>query len=366
VLVIVMISVLFATFALIAFMERASTDLLVDQREALSRRLRTEAYSALEVTLAVLEVFRGVGNGLRSPSEGWDDPLAFAGYEPAEGRQVQIAFEDESGKISLPQVNANVLTYLFTNWQLPRLDAETLADVLMGWMSRNHISATALAPQYDLSAIPYEPPGRPMRSYHELAAIDKSREIFYDQDGRPNEVWRRFVDSVSLLDFPRPNLNGAKPDTLAALGQFDETQQQNIGDYLSGRGMYQSQGPGFFQSPTDAQRVAGPSGNTGAFATTISALRILVTVVDGQTQFRLSAVIAPPDGATIVESNATSQPAGASAGGQPGGRPSRPTPAVAAGSSQARQPAAERNLKYPFTLLEIRENDAIPSPFAAF
>ena len=51
VLVIVMITLLFATFALITFMEKASVDLLVDQRDAVTRRLRTEAYSALEVTL---------------------------------------------------------------------------------------------------------------------------------------------------------------------------------------------------------------------------------------------------------------------------------------------------------------------------
>src|SRR5687767_2231482 len=97
VLVIVMITLLFATFALIAFMEKASVDLLVDQRDVLTRRLRAEAYSALEMTLGVLEQFREAGNGLRSPSEGWADPLAFAGYTPSEGREVHIAFEDESG-----------------------------------------------------------------------------------------------------------------------------------------------------------------------------------------------------------------------------------------------------------------------------
>ncbi|MEX2045119.1 MAG: hypothetical protein WD941_07175 [Opitutus sp.] len=359
-LVIVMISLLFTTFALIAFMERASNDLLVDQRDALNRRLRAEAYSALEVTLSVLEVFRGVGNGLRSPSEGWGDPLAFAGYEPGEGRTVRIEFEDESGKISLPHVNSNVLTYLFTSWQLPQSDAEMLADALMGWMSRSHVLSTALSPQYDLGAIPYEPPGRPMRSYHELAAIEYAREKFYDQDGRPNELWRRFADNVSLLDFQQPNLNGAKPDSLAVLGQFDEVQRQNLGDYLAGRGIHESQGPAFFQNPTDAQRIAGPSGNTGAFSTTISALRIIVTVMEGQTPFRLAAVIAPPGGATTVDTNATATRTQASSAKQPrSGRQARADKAATASLGKGGQPQGDQNLKYPFTLLEIRENDAI-------
>src|SRR3954471_22176049 len=89
VLVIVMVTLLFAAFALIAFMERANVDLIVDQREALTRRLRMEAYSALEGTLGVLNDFREVNQGLHSPAEGWGDPLAFANYTPTEDRKVE-------------------------------------------------------------------------------------------------------------------------------------------------------------------------------------------------------------------------------------------------------------------------------------
>src|SRR6266498_4025783 len=165
VLVIVMVTLLFATAALIGFMDKASVDLLVDQREALTRRLRMEAYSALEVTLGVLNDFREVNQGLHSPSEGWNDPLAFAGYTPSEDRKVEIAFEDESGKISLPHADAQVLTNLFINWGITKTDAEALADALLGWMHRNHVYSTGLVPNYDYGAIPYEAPGRPLRSF---------------------------------------------------------------------------------------------------------------------------------------------------------------------------------------------------------
>ena len=101
VLVIVMITLLFAAFALVAFIEKASNDLLVEHREAQARRLRMEAYSALEVTLAVLEDFRLATNGLHSPAEGWNDPLGFVGYTPTEDRKVEISFDDESSKLSL-------------------------------------------------------------------------------------------------------------------------------------------------------------------------------------------------------------------------------------------------------------------------
>jgi general secretion pathway protein K len=365
-----MVTLLFTAFALVTFMEKASVDLLVDQRDVLTRRLRMEAYSALEMTLGVLSEFREVGNGLRSPAEGWGDPLTFAGYTPAEGRVVEIAFEDESGKISLPHANAQVLTNLFKNWGIVQADAEGLADALLGWMKRDHAYTSAVQPNYESAAIPYLPPGRPLRSFHELAAIDKVRETMYDADGRPNEFWRRFADSVSLLDFPRPNINGAKPDTLAALGQFDETQQQNLGDYLRGTGNYQSQGPQFFQAPNEAQRIAGPTGDTTAFATTISALRITVTVRDGRTEFKMSTVIAPPNGATTVQTTATAarKQASATATKSAAQQQNRPNAAQAVARPGANPAAAQtnaaaaRNLRYPFTLLEIRENDEIPAP----
>jgi general secretion pathway protein K len=367
VIVIVMMTLLFAAFALVTFMEKASVDLLVDQRDVLNRRLRMEAYSALEMTLGVLNEFREVGNGLRSPAEGWADPLTFAGYTPSEGRVVEVAFEDESGKISLPRANAQILTNLFKNWGIVQADAEALADAMLGWTKRNHDYTSSVQPNYEGGAIPYLEPGRSLRSFHELAAIEKVRDTFYDSDGRPNEYWRRFVESVSLFDFARPNLNGAKPDTLAALGQFDETQQQNLGDFLRGGGNFQSQGPQFFQAPNEAQRIAGPTGDTSGFGTTISALRIVITVRDGRTEFKMSTVIAPPNGATTVQTNATAartqtSAATAKSAAQQQNRPSATQPAPRPGSNPAGNPqnaAAARNLRYPFTLLEIRENDEI-------
>jgi general secretion pathway protein K len=370
VLVIVMVTLLFATFALVTFMERASVDLLVDQREVLTRRLRQEAYSALEMTLGVLNEFREAGNGLRSPAEGWSDPLAFAGYVPADGRVVDVAFEDESGKLSLPQVNAQILTRLFRHWDLPQADAESLADALIGWMKRDHVYTSAVQPDYETGPIPYLAPGRPLRSFGELAAIEKVRETFYDAEGRPNDLWRRFVDSVSLYNFPRPNLNGAKPDTLAALGQFDETQQRNLGDYLRGTGTYLNQGPRFFQAPNEAQQIAGPAGDAAAFAASISALRITLTVRDGSTEYKLSTVIAPPNGATTVQTTATAgrtqtSAAGAQTAAQ---QQNRPNAAQVAPPRPGASPAtpgtgpATQSLRYPFTLLEIRENDEIPPP----
>ena len=367
VIVIVMVTLLFATFALVTFMEKASVDLLVDQRAAVNRRLRTEAYSALEVVLGVLIDFREVSNGLHSPAEGWGDPLGFAGYTPSDGRVVEVSFEDESSKLSLPHANAQTLTNLFLQWGVVKNEAEAVADVLLGWMKRNHVYTSPLQPNYESGAIPYEAPGRSLRSYHELAAIEKARDFFYDPDGRPNDNWRRFVDNVSLFDFARPNLNGARPDVLAALGQYDQTQTRNVTDFLRGTGNFQYNGPGYFQSTNEAARITGPTGDAAGFSTTIGALRINVTVREGRNEYRVSTVIAPPGGATTVQTIATKKETttrSAETTAQRQNQPNAAQPTPQPGASKTGADAGNRDLKYPFTLLEIRENEDIHAPAA--
>jgi len=351
VLVIVLITLLFATAAVIAFVEKAGDDLIVPTRDATAQRLRQEAYSALEVTFAVLEDFRLVNNGLHSPAEGWNDPLAFAGWTPRDGCTVEISFEDESGKLSLPHIDQATFKNLFEQWSISRTDADKLTDVLLAWMKKDYVSTQQ--PDYDQLSLPYTAPLRPMRSYSELAAIDFAREIFYDRDGQPNELWHRFVSTISLLDFQKTNLNSAGGDVVVALGQLDRSQQQQLTNYLSGTGDRARSGPSFFQSTADATKTLGVSSLPASYGTEISALRVNVTVREGRSAFVLSAVVAPTGGATMVK--ATAQTNQLTTTTNSAANTSTPTNAAAANTD------ATKKLNYPFTLLEIRENAEISS-----
>jgi general secretion pathway protein K len=349
VLVIVLVTLLFTSVVLVAFIEQASSDLLVEARVATAKRLRLEAYSALEVTLATLQDFIKAGNGLHHPAEGWDDPLGFAGWTPREGCTAEVTLEDESGKIPLARVDRATLLNLFKAWQLSQVDAERLADALLVWMRPDYVPASGTLPDYDQGAIPYDSPGRSLRSYSELAAIDVARDVFYDQSGRPNDLWRRFAATFSLFNYAQANLNAATPDMLAALGFSDPTQQLRMDDYLSGTGTYAGQGPRWFKSPGDAASVLGSGALPATVGVQISALRINITLREGRSEFRLSAVVAPGGGATTVPAKATSATPAASASTAPPSATPPPAPA---------SPAAKLN--YPFTLLEIEENTEMP------
>ena len=370
ILIIVLITLLFTATALIAFLDKASNDLLVEARVVVANRLRMDAYSAAEVTMAVLEDFRQAGSGLHSPSEGWADPLAWAGWSPADGNTVEVTLQDESGKIPLIHANVATLTALFDAWQMQPADAQRLTDALLSWMQKTYVPTTGLAPDYQSGALPFEAPLRPLRSFSELAAIDVAKDLLFDKLGQPNELWWKFYADFSIFDYAQPNINGAPADVLAAIGSFGNDQQQNISNYLNGGGNFAATSPlgkQWFQNSSSVSGIVGSSGSTKNFAYTISALRILVTVHERGSQFRLSVIVSPTGSAQTVQTTATDvKKSGATSStsqGVTGNGLNGNSTTQSAGTATAKQDAAGKtaatNLQYPFTILEIRENDQI-------
>jgi len=385
--------------AMMVFMEKASNDLLVEQREAAAARMRLEAYSAMETTIGTLEDFRAALGALRSPSEGWYDPLGFAGYEPADQDNliyyginpdytVEVAFDDESGKLSLPNTNATQLTNLFTYWGLDADTSAKLTDALLGWMKKDYVPTSAGAPQpedYDTGDLPFAPPGRPLRTFDELASIDYVRDLFYDDAGRPNDYYRAFVSTFSLYDFQTTNINATNVNVLGALGSQDPVNDQKLADFLDGADNHASGGaPGWFATKAEISQLLGDSPAT-RLNVTISALRVIVTVRQGNSSYRLNCLLSiPPGGAGAKIPAAWTQvrPAGAAATSGTMGvagsvnSSALSTSANATASNRGTSQAAGlgggttgntaappvANLRYPYTFLEIRENDQLPPP----
>jgi len=368
ILVVVLVTLMVTSIALVLFLEKASDDLLLEIREADARRLRAEAYSALETTLAVLVDFKTVNGALRSPAEGWSDPLGWVAYELPEDMTIRVEFQDESGKLSLPRATETNLTDLFLAWELPQADAERLADALLHWMSHEHVLSSGYTPSYDLDSLEISPPGRSLRTWSELAAIDVIRELFFEADGRPNALLKRFTDSLSLFNFNQTNINAATPDVLTLMG-FEPTDQTRISYYLQGQGAYLSKGPGWFSSTAEISSIAGKAPQGLNPGTEIRALRIVVTVQEGRSLFRLNTLIATGNNsagpvttkATAedsrtkgTEENSTAQVTKTGARSSSGSTRTRTT----ASSSSA----TNTSINYPFVILEMRENDEIATP----
>jgi len=338
VLVVVLVTLLFASLLLTRLIETGSPDLLIAMRLADRDRLRADAYAALETTLAALMDFRAVDGGLYAPSQGWADPLAYAGYVPREGVTAAVTLEDESAKLSLPRLNADTLNALLVQLGLTVPDAARVADALLGWMRSGHIAAESAtsARVYEQGDPPAEPPYRSLRSFDELATIAVARDFFYEADGRPKPLRDAFQRAVSLYEFNTTNLNSAGDTVLLASG-WDASQSTQLQKYLAAPVSATRTRP-YLRTVEEARRQVGKV-STRNLGAQIQLLRIRVTVRQGAAQLQLSALVTWSGQARL---------------------PAPLAAAPAAKSAAAPAPAAN-TLRYPFTVLEFSEN-TLPDP----
>jgi len=343
IIVLVLVTIMLAAFLLTAFIRRSGTELLADARAANLKGLRAEAYSALETTLAVLADFRAVDGALRSPAEGWEQPLSDTGYEPGPGRDVAVAFEDESAKLSLPNASEAEIQTMLEFSGVERNQAEHLSHVLHAWVhdAPKDASADLDVPDYTRADPPYQAAHRALRSWRELAAAELDEHVFFDEAGRPTPVFDAFRQEVSLLSFRRVNLNSARAGVLTALG-LGSGEVQSLEDY---RARPKPKGEtGVFRSITEAGTVMGASITGDRYGTNIEALRVNVAVRQGQIVYRLSAVVSAGTNASA---------------------PQRRTEATKPGTVETAPLPERKALNYPFTVLEIKENAEPTGPIAS-
>ncbi len=347
VIVLVLVTLVFAALLLTRLIETGSSDLLVAMRRADRARLHDDAHAALETVLGVLMDFRTVDGGLNTPAQGWADPLAYAGYQPRAGVRCEVSFEDESGKLSLPRLTPDTLAALFTQLGLAPADATRVADAMAVWTRSGFLPPDSSygAAAYARGELPATPPLRSLRSFDELQNILVARDFFYDRDGRPTPLFASFQECVSLYRFGTTNLNSAPDRVLLAEG-WDTSQAGAMRTYLATAGST----PHYFRSVAEARRQAGNPAMRG-FGVQVQLLRINVVAYQGAARVKLSALVTWSGQATL------------------------PPPVTADGGTAANQQTAATRargatpvteatgiLHYPFTVLELVETSLPDSP----
>jgi general secretion pathway protein K len=285
--------ILLTSLLLTRFIERANTELLAESRFAQLPALRDEAYSTLQVTLAVLADYAAVDNGLHAPAQGWGDPLAYAGYTPPEGFKTEVQVGDETGRLSLPDADAASLQELLVTAGCLPLDAERISDAILAWSRPDHTARFSESEDdtYQQLDPAIKPPHAAIHSFAELQLIPVVRNLLCDPDGAWNGIGRRFLASVSLCSFNHINLNTAGADVFAALGlQADALLDQRERNARDG----DPRGTGVFYALTDAGRLLdGPPDAMAKLGVDVSCLRIVITTSRGGRRFQLTAVVQP-------------------------------------------------------------------------
>ncbi len=384
VIIVVLVLIALASLLLGRFMEDNTLELAMTTREADRRRLRADAQSELELALAVIAEIRAIDlNKVHHPTQGFDDPHAYAGFPPREGLEVSFEFEDESRKLPLPNLDKNTLIKLLYALGLEQKDAERVADALIGWTSKRYepLEEEATDAAYERRALAHRPARRPLRSFSELRAIGVANEFFFDEQGRPTPLYDAFTSMVSLYAFGDTNINTAEDGLLLALG-LDEHQIALIRDKQNVMKKRVSGTPPYFRVTQEVRTLVGGNAPLQAFDDESHLMWVRVTVKQGLAQCRVSALVqfrddvtfpaATPEptedptvatGASAPKTTTTLRTSGnstAAAGSVRSGTTTL-TPGVVPPTTVGRTALGGRarstSLNYPFTILEWTEDN---------
>ncbi len=346
-LILVMIFLLSAL--IVQFTEKAMSEIAVEAHYADRERLRVTAYSALESTLAVLADVFAVDGSLTSPAQGWEDPLAMAGFPAEPNMKVTVTFSDESGKLPLNSMDELSLGLLFDRMGLNRDDALHLSETLLDWIDTDDETRLdgAESDLYGEAEWPYHASNQPVRHLSELALVDGFKELFFDEGGRPNELYRQFADTVSLYSDGNLNANSASELALRSYAGYADAQIDAWQRYIDGPdGTPGTEDDRYFATNEEINAVLGPSPLGVNLTAGISVLRIHVEVEFGISRFALEAVVRPNAGG----GGGTVAGGGRTGNTRNGNRrnPTRP------GQSDTAGP--RNQISYPFVFLELTED----------
>jgi general secretion pathway protein K len=293
VIIVVLVLITLASLLLARFMEDNSLELSMATREADRRRLRADAQSELELALAVIAEIRSIDlNKIHAPSQGFDDPHAYAGFPPRDGLQVQFDYEDESAKLPLSVLTKNDLIQLLYSLGMEQRDAERVSDAIVAWQSKSYESLEEEASDaaYQRATLSFRPARRPIRSFDEFRSIGVAKELFFDERGRATPIFQAFKACVSLYTFPQANINTASDAVLLSQG-MDENQLALLRERQVEMARRVVGVPPYFRVAGEVRQLIGGA-NLEKFDDEIILMWVRVTVKEGLSKCRVSALVA--------------------------------------------------------------------------
>ncbi len=319
VVVVVLVLVALGSMLMLRLIEDNSLELALAARESDRNRLRAEAWSEMELTLAVLaEMNRIDSSRLHVPAQGWGDPRAYAGVAVRPGLSITYVFEDESAKLPLANMSLLDLTNLLEALGLSLRDAQSVGDAILAWTKPGYEPQDALASElaYERAALAYRPPGRPLRSFDELRSIGVAKNFFFDEDGRPRQLLEDFKRCVSLYTFGGTNVNTCDPLVFSAKG-YDERTIEEILAYRNDPARRPSGSAPYFTSMTSFKSVSGNPGLSGGLSTLCRLLRVRVRLQEGRAVHEVSALVVLNPSASFPGAMADPDQTGTTTAGQP-------------------------------------------------
>jgi general secretion pathway protein K len=346
------------TFIVVAFLEEATARIkyygLFHNRDD----LRTDAYSAMEISLAVINQYREVEGALWGPSQGWGNPLSKSDFEPAHASQIRVSFEDESAKFPLSKLDYDTLLVLFDVLDYDFKDAQSLADGLLDWMDEDNLRRLNGydGEDYEDKDPPYKSSNSQIVSWDEFKLIEPFNTLFWDEDGLPTSQWARFKSSISLYHTGAININQANATVLEVLSEKGLVDPRSFDNFKNGSdGEPGTEDDRLYRKGEGNDTVLPAQSNEVTDG--IELLKVRVEAMRGEAQFVLQALVTWSGANPGAADTRPNEPAGSDSNPVMESDPNSATE----GRNRARgntrtAPSTSANLGYPFRFVRITEN----------
>lgn len=285
----------------IGILKNAQREILWQAEGYARPQLEIAACTALESALAVIANFQNIDGAVYAPQQGWSDALALAGFEyvPAENAWrfdektlISVSFFDESSRFPINKLSESELTALFIALGISDSDAANLSACLADWIDADDNARTngAEIDDYEGFDAEYIPPNRELSDLREIRHIKHFREVFFEEDDRPNALFRQLESAVSLIaSSGKPNVNTASDAALNVLCYETDVNENALRDYRDPQDHFGAAG-GIFRNANDLSRAGAESlANKVSFA--VRTLRITATARRGTASFVLETCV---------------------------------------------------------------------------
>lgn len=300
----VLLLIAIVSFSLTLFIERAQVEIKGEGYYSKRNDLRKDAWSMMEVAVAVLADVKQIDGALYAPAQGWSDPLDYAGIAPREGLAVSFQFEDQSGKMNINALGEDSLILLFDELGFDLDVSMRLTAVLLDWIDEDDSTRIDGAETREYSTLELEahPANQPLRSLGELRYLFGFRELFFDERGLPLPVFEALAQAVTVYEINSLNANTASPLALRSLADLDDIDVSILNDYLAGfDGVVGTADDNYFATREDLGAVLANLSSGAPVGNQISVLTVRVTVEEYGYSYTLVGTLSTESEAPAIE-----------------------------------------------------------------
>ena len=229
VLILVLGSITLLSSIVLLFSLKVTEKIKVESERNTKDFLIQKAYSALEISLGVINQYGVKDHALWGPQQGWKHPLdEFQGEFPKD-MEVHVTCYDEYSKIPLTGTSRELLTLGLQRLGITLEKEDQLSDSLLDWIDADNLSRL-----HGLDGTDYKDDNKNLQCPNRVLHSWRELDFIHAWDNLSKSQKRHFASIFSLFNSKRLNINSITNETFEILEEYSATDLNTIINVIAG------------------------------------------------------------------------------------------------------------------------------------